>query len=60
MYALAIKAFTKIYVGICTNVGCFSDDITKNVARLNTAIDRGLSIKKDLKRFIELHLHSYK
>lgn len=60
MYTFSMKVFTKIYVGVCTNIACFADDISKSVARINAAIDRGISIKMDLKGFVELHLHSYK
>lgn len=59
MYSLSISVFTMIYVSISTNIECFVDDISIEVARLNEHIDCRVSIRTELKQFIELHLHCY-
>lgn len=59
-FVLAITSFTTIYVSISTNIECFLDDISTNVAHLKLDINRVTSIKSELKQFIDLHLHCYK
>lgn len=60
VYILALTSFTMVYVSVSTNIGCFYDDISMNVDRLNVNIVRGVSTKAELKQFVELQLHCYR
>lgn len=59
-YVLNFKAFTTIYVCFCTNIASFADDISLNIVRANKNIDQKMSLKKELKQIVELHLHCYR
>lgn len=59
-YVAVLRAFSTIYIIVSTNIKAFADDILMNITRLNVIIDRKMSIREELKQFIELQLHCYR
>lgn len=60
LYILIIVAFATIYVNVYSNIKSCVDEFSLIVTWSNVSIRRKWSIKRNLKQFIEMHLHCYR
>lgn len=58
--AMVFVALTTILITICISIGSIIADISMVIAHANEQITRNMSIKCELKEFIELHLQCYR